>query len=644
MATIINSDADLQIYKDEHHYRIFAGPGAGKTHLIIENIKSIVEHSKQIKNGIKKVLCITYTNAAVNEIKQRLGSYSKYVVVSTIHSFINEFIFSQFQLQLKAQILKEFSITVPPKTHIHSQQEVMTTLSGKPLEEIYAYIKKNYPEIPEEEYNELSKKKMTDVIIDISPVNKVDSVGNEKVKIKAGNTSVAVTKAIKDYTWSVAGNLSFDEVLYFGWKLVSEYELITHILRVEFPYIMLDEYQDTNPLQNLIVKKISEKGVIVTVVGDIAQSIYSFQGASYFDFKCFSLPSNLPVYDYVINGNRRSTENIIKLLNFIRQKDNTLSIQECIKNKESNELITFIIQKNKSHSVKPIREIIGTETKVLCRKWDEAFGYVSDITDDQKKLLNSISNAYTYQLSRDLFTEVEAKRETWIDLACTFLDCEKAYRLKSLPMFLDIIERYVNTDVLFSAFNPEKAEQINKLIEFWEELFSENTDTVLLKDFAIIANSKLKSLGLEVLEELKYPSVGEDDYFEPIYKYIDKLTYQTAKIIVGEIFVENSNYMTIHRSKGKEFDSVLVNGEPFAKERNFASIMNVICNPVIFSEIGAENSALEEYTRVLYVGFSRAKNKLYIHLFGNEETENKIRKSLTAYYKDDPPFYNFIYC
>ena len=50
MATKIESDQDLMIYKDEQHYRIFAGPGAGKTHLIIQNIKAIVDYLEQLKN------------------------------------------------------------------------------------------------------------------------------------------------------------------------------------------------------------------------------------------------------------------------------------------------------------------------------------------------------------------------------------------------------------------------------------------------------------------------------------------------------------------------------------------------------------------------------------------------------------------
>lgn len=645
MATKIASDQDLMIYKDENHYRVFAGPGAGKTHLLIENIKLIVEHSKQIKSGIKKVLCITYTNAAADEIMQRLGSYNKYAVVSTIHSFINEHVLKQFQPQLKTQMKNDFAINIPENVQIVSQQEGFTTLSGKSKEEIFEFIRANYISISSDDYEELSKKKMTSVVIDINPVNKVTSIGTEKVTFTTEKISLELAKAIKDFTWSVAGKLSFDEILYFGWKLVSGNELIAHMLRVEFPYIMVDEYQDTNPIQNLIIRKITEKGVVIVVVGDIAQSIYSFQGASYLDFKNFQLPSTLPIFDFVIEGNRRSTDNIIKLLNYIRQKDGTLTKQYCAKNMKNNSNITFVIQKNKNHLERPIREIIGSNTKVLCRKWDEAFSYVDNISYEQRKLLNSISGAYTYQLSRDLFTEVEAKQENWIDLASVFLSCEKAYMSKSLPTFLNIISRYVNTKDLFSKFNSEKGNQLNALVKFWRDMFSLIDDSILLKCLTTNANIKLKEIGLEILEEFKYPNMGEEDYFEPIYKHVDKMTYKTAKIIIDEIFVDDSNYMTIHRSKGKEFESVLVNGEPFAKERDIAQVLRVLNNPTIISDTTDDNTlVLEEYTRLLYVGYSRAINKLYIHLFGDASVEKSISSALTNYYPDIPKFYDFEYC
>lgn len=101
--------------------------------------------------------------------------------------------------------------------------------------------------------------------------------------------------------------------------------------------------------------------------------------------------------------------------------------------------------------------------------------------------------------------------------------------------------------------------------------------------------------------------------------------------------------MTIHKAKGKEFDNVLVNLEPFSRggEKNIVPTNVFICPQII------GDNCYNEYTRIAYVGCSRARNKLYIHLKGNEQTEEAIRKSLNNYYSNNPEkqnFFDFIYC
>ena len=70
----------------EKHAKVYAGPGAGKTHFLVENIKNIVTTNPLItRSRARKVLCVTYTNAAVDEIKRRLDKFTDYIEVHTIH-------------------------------------------------------------------------------------------------------------------------------------------------------------------------------------------------------------------------------------------------------------------------------------------------------------------------------------------------------------------------------------------------------------------------------------------------------------------------------------------------------------------------------------------------------------------------------
>lgn len=648
MVKTITSSEDLRIYDNDKHLKIYAGPGAGKTHLLIENIKFIIANSMKLKNSNRKILCITYTNAAADEIKKRLGSYNRYAFVSTIHSFLNEFVIKPYQVQLKKLIKDEFGYDLSSKINITSLQEGYSTLKGHRKDDIYEWIYKHYNKLPPELYNTLSKSKMSDVVIDISPLNTYISPSDVKVKLtKVSKVTNEVGTAIKEYTWSVAGKLDFDEILYFGLRLLEEYNHIPHMLRVEFPYVLIDEYQDTNPIQNKIIRKLTRKECIVTAIGDIAQSIYSFQGATYKEFENLKLDSSLPLESYVIKDNRRSTQHIIDLLNYIRKSDPELNDQKCEMNKSSNEKVTFIIQKNPNMLSRDLNEIIGSDYKVLCRKWAEAFSYIRDIDSEQKKLLNAINSAYSYVMHRDLATEIEAKQEAWINSAICIIELEDALKRKCVPSALDLLEKFIDVKGILYKYDSIANEKFIKMINLWETVFKDIEGTLLLKDVIKTVNKAFDDSGLPIIEHLVYPESDDDDYIQAVYKHVDKLKLAAVRKLVKEVFSENSKYMTIHRAKGTEHKVVIVNLEPFRDESKFFSPVDILCNPEVLSNDAKYNEIYKEFTRIAYVGFSRAIDKLYIHLIGDETTQTKIDTALKVHYGNGPEkcdFYDFIFC
>lgn len=83
----IGIDSGDKLGDIEHHFRVLAGPGAGKTHWLVNHIKHVLHTSERLGKN-RKVACITYTNTAVEIIRNRLGSSSHQVEVSTIHSFL----------------------------------------------------------------------------------------------------------------------------------------------------------------------------------------------------------------------------------------------------------------------------------------------------------------------------------------------------------------------------------------------------------------------------------------------------------------------------------------------------------------------------------------------------------------------------
>lgn len=109
--------------------------------------------------------------------------------------------------------------------------------------------------------------------------------------------------------------MSFDDILYFSYILLSRYPNMYKLIKAKYPYIFVDEFQDTIPFVVDFLTQLGNEGVIVGVVGDKAQSIYGFIGATVQQFDNFMVPG---MQKYEIRGNRRSTRQIIDLLNVIR--------------------------------------------------------------------------------------------------------------------------------------------------------------------------------------------------------------------------------------------------------------------------------------------------------------------------------------
>ena len=101
-------------------------------------------------------------------------------------------------------------------------------------------------------------------------------------------------------------------------------------IRNKYPYILIDEFQDTTELQTWIIKRIAESDTKVGVIGDLAQSIYKFAGAKRKDFEIFELEG---ISSYKLEKNHRSTSRIIDFLNCLRsdicQEGNECTIDGC---------------------------------------------------------------------------------------------------------------------------------------------------------------------------------------------------------------------------------------------------------------------------------------------------------------------------
>ena len=615
MVNAITSGDILSAEQLKRHSKVYAGPGAGKTYFLVENVKNIITTNESVaKSRARKVLCITYTNAAVDEIKRRLEKYVDYVEAYTIHGFIIEHIIKPFQGELINIMKSDFNISVSLKGVISSQIEGLGILHGIDKEEIYNFIKNTNPGQFDSDAFNYSKKIMGEVEVDNDLFLKSKKSGEEIIhKIKASSRiKEDHIVPLKQYIWSVVRKLTHDEILYFGYRILENNPTALYALRVKFPFVFVDEFQDTNPMQTLLVKLIGQKSTKIIVVGDIAQSIYSFQGAKPSDFNDFCIDTENDAL-YSINGNRRSTENVVNFCNFLRQSDANIT-QSSIKEYDSKEIekkteskkIHFILGESPENK-RIIANVIEDGGVVLTRAWAAAFDYIQNIDEGQAGLLKAIYNSYfntPIQLRDEI---VEHNNVKWVRAFRFIFNLWESYENGSLVDMISALRIYLDIDA--KHITPKFIFRFNQMLK---SVFNDVANSSITCDVIQMFNNQISSDEYVDLKELFKEGITEISVFdeqdrEDLTKNVSSLRWDTSYKLFTEVFSENSKYMTTHQAKGLEWDKVIVSLTP--TRRDGINISNVFSQPQLTAE-----SSSNEFVRMYYVACSRAREDLYIHI------------------------------
>ena len=640
MACEIDSGYILNLENINSNKKIYAGPGAGKTYFLINNIKNMFKKETKIyKSERKKILCITYTNSAVDEIKSRLEGYEDNIEICTIHSFIIKYIIQFYQNELKKIMKEDFDICIKGNKKISSQIEGIGILHGQDKQQIFSYINVNLGTNEDISY---SKKIMGEVKVDI------DKYINQGVKelICSSKINTSHKKIIKKYIWDVVRKLNHDEILYFGYRIIEKNPTVLYALRVQFPYIFVDEFQDTNPLQTKILSKICEKISKITVIGDVAQSIYSFQGAKPTQFENFSMPS---MEEYAISGNRRSTNNIVHMCNYIRRNDSLEqnSIKEYKTQEEKkiaeSKLVHFIINTSNKKVENIIREVLNNEGVIITRTWAYAFNYLIDIPNEQKEVLKKIYNSY-YISPIDIRYEIaESSSVLWVKAFKFIILLSKTYQTRTMNNILNAARVYGNIDrnMLKDKLSMEIIIKLNKFLnDLFKDINSKAKVVEVIDTFNNrldkMENLKIKDFFSEVtkIQNFKIELFSEEDN-EKIKDLINELEWETAHALFNDVFSKNSKYMTVHQAKGLEWKKVFISINPTRGDSITFSTM--------FSEsnILSENVS-DEFTRMFYVACSRAIEELFICI--EEKDKIIVEQQLDKYIKRKSidKFYDFL--
>lgn len=528
MAIIITSEQTIPV---DEPFKVTAGPGAGKTHWLISHIKNVVSNSNKL-DVVRKVACITYTNVGIDTITSRLNMRNDVVEVCTIHSF------------LYANIVKPYIHLVAKEFGLELSKLVVIDDSNFKTEGIAISVLKliNKSWVNARSYlkglNNATWHYSKHAYNDYKP----------RYPIKAGKWFVGndCYMGFKRWLWS-RGYMSFDDILYFSYILLSRYPHIYKLIKARYPYIFVDEFQDTIPFVVDFLTQLGNEGVIVGVVGDKAQSIYDFLGATVQQFDSFTVPE---MQEYEIRGNRRSTKQIIDLLNIVRTDfsqdwlngsegmmpellvgDMLNCYQQSIEKSGTDEIQSLAFQNVLANSMRKKNGVREVE-KILEIDFDSNAG--------RQMIIKTLIKAVEYTKMNDL-------RNAWHQL--DIINCDRTITIVALRRLLDGYKDYKD----------------GSLMDFY--------------------NFLVNDLQLKIT---KITGKAIKDFY---------VNHTYADAVLGVKYGDsNDKHKTIHKSKGEEFDNVFVILE---KEEDLEFLLS-------------PNLDGNNVHRVYYVAASRAIKRLFI--------------------------------
>src|ERR1700753_2276419 len=589
---------------------IISGAGTGKTRVITYRVAHLIRSGVDSFN----ILVLTFTNKAAKEMRERInhicGPEAKNIWMGTFHS-----VFAKL-LRVEAD-----KIGYPHNFTIYDTDDSKSVLRAI-LKEMSLDDKLYNPNFV---YNRISAAKNNLISWQEYPRN--EQIQADDFSTGRGQLGV-IYQAYAPRCYR-AGAMDFDDLLFKTNELLKNFPDVLNKYQHKFKYLMVDEYQDTNFSQYLIVKKLAAVNENICVVGDDAQSIYAFRGATiknllnfekdYPDLKVFKLEQNY-----------RSTQNIVNVANSIIANNKEQLKKNVFSEKETGDKIKVMRAFSDNEEGKMVAEAIMFQRTTHGLKWhDFAILYRTNAQSrSMEEALRKLGTPYRIYGGLSFYQRKEIK------------DLIGYFRLTFNPNDEEALKRVINyprrgigdttvDKIIVSAdqhqisaweviCNPSKfldgrtsaaVGQFSTMIQSFQVLAKTQSayDTALyiaqhsglLKD--LYEDKSVEGLNRhenvqELLNGIKEFSEREDLEEKGLDVFMQDIALLTNDDNDKNPDADTVSLMTIHSSKGLEFRQVYVVG---LEENLFPSQMALNAR-----------SDLEEERRLFYVATTRAENKL----------------------------------
>lgn len=609
----------IDLIKSKKHFLLSGGAGSGKTYSLVEILKAVVCDSPSLN-----IACITYTNAAVNEIEDRISHDNLYV--STIHDFLWENI-KLFQSEIKKTLIEIIN---------DPEQKKIKYLDNK-------VVSKNF-------------------------FDDCDSI------------------KYKEYLKLSKGIISHDEVIILASKMFEKYEKICSITKDKYPFIFVDEYQDTNPLVIEILLEHLEKSTKENVVGFFGDAMQSIFDGSVGNLDKYSKTETPKIIEVFKKQNRRNPLKVINLANQLRDdgltqepsKDSSAPNMD-VNGKIKQGVISFLFSSN--DSLEPVRRHLEWDfnNNELVKELNLTHGLIAKKANfpelmriyDKDKILEYIRNKIRIPLERDeaqydstgktLAQVIEhlgnpsptpaqseyignyvryfelAKGQSYDQISKLYVDKEQLLDDKKNNVG-DESKPGSNRDVLIrhlfkieNCIRLYQSKKFNQFIKATDYHIASAEDKVRLNkainSFEIQESITIgevvelaHQLGL-VIKDDKLARWVEEKYY--LYKQICEVNYQEFRNVF-EYLEGYLPFSTQHKTKGSEFSNVLVvldNGS--WNQYNFRYLF----------ERNGTDSVRQRSEKIFYVCCTRAKERLAV--FFPNPSADVIQTAVSWFGKDN---------
>ena len=598
---------------------IVAGAGSGKTKVLTTRIAHLMSLGVDAFN----ILALTFTNKAAAEMKERIekilgNSEARNLYVGTFHSV--------FARILRAEANK---IGYPNNFTIYDTDDAKSVVKTI-VNELNLDDKQYKPNLV---YNRISAAK--NALVD--PADYINDWALQQED--ARNNRPMIGQIFDHYAKRCFKNgaMDFDDLLYNMYLLLKTVPEALSKYQRKFKYVLIDEYQDTNPAQYEIIKLLGAMHENVCVVGDDAQSIYSFRGATIENILQFQKD-----YDNVkvvkLEQNYRSTQNILKVANEVISNNKNQIDKKLFTDNEEGEKLKLVRTMTDNDEGKYVADTIQEQklrnhyfnrdfailyrTNAQSRSYEEAlrrmginyriYGGISfyqrkevkdfiaylrvivNPNDEEalKRIINyPVRGIGKTSIEKAVLAANENSISMWQVLQSALSFGYKGGTLESIGNFVTMIKMFQSELGKKNAY--DLAVIVGKSTNLVKELFNDKTTEGLARyeNVQELLNSIKEFTETPMNEE--DGEVGEKD----LGAYLQQITLLTD----ADDDKEDSDVvklMTIHAAKGLEFPVVFVGG---LEETLFPNAMAI-----------NTREELEEERRLFYVAVTRAKQRLWL--------------------------------